>query len=125
MSQYEVKITECSKELSAKERIAIKDTANAIKLDEATTDGNHVEINVDFYAILSIHNEKSDDKDYDNYVIVDKSGEKYVTGSNSFFNSFKNIFDEMENEDEEWVLDVYRHPSKNYVGKDFITCSIS
>lgn len=124
MAQYEVKIVECSKELSAKERIAIKDVTNATKLDEATKDGNHITIDVDFYAILSVHNEKSDDKDYDNYIIVDKSGEKFVTGSNSFFNSFKNIYDEMIDEDEEWSLDVYTRPSKNYTGKDFITCSI-
>ena len=125
MSMYEVKITECSKELTAKERIAIKDTTNAIKLDEATKGGNHVTINVDYYAILSVHNEKSEDVDYDNYIIVDTTGEKYVTGSNSFFNSFKNIYDEMAGEDEDWALDVYTMPSKNYSGKEFITCSIS
>lgn len=123
MTGYEVKIVETSKELTAKERIQLKDTTDAIKLDKATQSGD-VEIDVDYYAELSIHNERADDKDYANYVIVVKSGEKYVTGSPSFWSSFKNIFEEMKEETEPWKLKVYRMPSKNREGKDFITCSI-
>lgn len=123
MTGYEVKIVETSKELSAKERIQLKDTTDAIKLDRATQ-ADSVEIDVDYYAELSIHNEKSEDKDYASYVIVDKSGERYVTGSPSFWTSFMNIFNEMANETEPWTLKVYRMPSKNREGKDFITCSI-
>lgn len=123
MTGYEVKIVETSKELSAKERIQLKDTTDAIKLDKATK-ADSVEIDVDYYAELSIHNEKAEDKDYANYVIVDKSGERYVTGSQSFWSSFMNIFNEMANETEPWTLKVYRMPSKNREGKDFITCSI-
>lgn len=123
MTGYEVTIVETSKELSAKERIQLKDTTNAVKLDKATQ-VEAVEIDVDYYAVLSIHNEKAEDKDYANYVIVDKSGERYVTGSPSFWSSFMNIFDEMENETDPWKLKVYRMPSKNREGKDFITCSI-
>lgn len=123
MTGYEVKIVETSKELSAKERIKLKDTTDAVKLDKATQ-VEAVEIDVDYYAELSIHNEKAEDKDYANYVIVDKSGERYVTGSPSFWTAFMNIFNEMANETEPWTLKVYRMPSKNREGKDFITCSI-
>lgn len=123
MTGYEVKIVETSKELSAKERIQLKDTTDAIKLDKATQCSD-VEIDVDYYAELSVHNEKTDDKDYANYVIVDKSGGRYVTGSPSFWSSFKNIFEEMKEETEPWKLKAYRMPSKNREGKDFITCSI-
>ena len=48
----------------------------------------------------------------------------YVTGSESFWNSFRDIYDEMENESDEWSLKLYRLPSKNRQGKDFLTCSI-
>lgn len=123
MTGYEVKIVETSKELSAKERIQLKDTTDAIKLDKATQ-VDSVEIDVDYYAELSIHNDKADDKDYANYVIVDKSGTRYVTGSPSFWSAFRNIFDEMATESDPWKLKVYRMPSKNREGKDFITCSI-
>ena len=123
MNGYSVKIKEVSKELSAKERIALKDTTNAVKLDVATQEGS-VSIIPVMWAILAIHNEKSANPDYDNYIIVGEDGTKYVTGSASFWSSFKDIFDEMEGETEEWGIRVYRSPSKNYQGKDFITCSI-
>ena len=123
MNGYSVSIKESSRELTAKQRIALKDTTNAVKLDEATQ-VEPVIINVDMYAILAIHNEKSENPDYDNYIVVDKNGTKYVTGSASFWSSFMDIFTEMEGEDEAWTLKVYRVPSKNYKGKDFITCSI-
>ena len=123
MNGYSVSIKESSRELTAKQRIALKDTTAAVKLDEATQ-VEPVIINVDMYAILAIHNEKSENTDYDNYIVVDKNGTKYVTGSASFWDSFMDIFTEMEGEDEAWTLKVYRVPSKNYKGKDFITCSI-
>lgn len=123
MEGYSVKIAETSKELSAKERIRIKDTTDAIKLDEATQAGAVV-INPVTYAVLDVHNEKSDNVDYKIYIVVDKDGTKYVTGSESFWSSFMNIYEEMDGEQEEWGIKVYRAPSKNYKGKDFITCSI-
>lgn len=123
MNGYSVSIKETSRNLSAKERIAIKDTTSAVKLDEATQ-VESVTINPDMFAVLSIHNDKSDNPDYENYIVVDKDGRKFVTGSQSFWTSFMDIWTEMENEDEDWSVLVYRHPSKNYKGKDFITCSI-
>ena len=123
MNGYSVSIKESSRELTAKQRIALKDMTGALRLDEATQ-VEPVIINVVMYAILAIHNEKSENPDYVNYIVVDKNGTKYVTGSASFWSSFMDIFTEMEGEDEAWTLKVYRVPSKNYKGKDFITCSI-
>lgn len=123
MIGYNVTIKESNKELTAKERISLKDTTSAIKLDEATQIED-VLIFPDMYCVLGIHNEKSDNKDYEVYVLQDRSGQKYVTGSSSFWNSFMNIYEEMEGETEEWGIRVYRSPSKNYKGKDFITCAI-
>ena len=123
MTGFSVTIRETSREISAKERVKLKDTTNAVKLDTATQEGKVV-IKPDMYAILDIHNENGDDKDYVNYVVLDVNGTKYVTGSQSFWNSFMDIYTEMQNETEEWWLEVYRMPSKNRPGKDFITCSI-
>ena len=58
------------------------------------------------------------------YVIIDKNGDKYVTGSLSFWNSFMDIYTEMLGEDEEWSIKAYKLDSKNYKGKKFLTCSI-
>lgn len=123
MNGYSVEIAETNKELTAKERIRLKDTSDAIKLDEATKEGEII-ITPASYAVLQIHNEKSENKDYNVYLIEDVDGTKYVTGSESFFTSFMDIFSEMEGETEEWQVKAYRLPSKNYKGKEFLTCSI-
>lgn len=124
MNGYSVEIKESSRELSAKEKIKMKDTSDAIKLDEATKE-EAIILKPIGYAILSIHNEKSDNKDYFNYLIEDANGTKFVTGSESFWSSFMNIWDEMCGENEEdWEIKCYRLPSKNYKGKEFLTCSI-
>lgn len=121
---YTVKVAETSKELTAKEKVQIKDTTDCKHLDSETSENGAIIINPAWYAILDIHNDKSQDKDYKNYVIVDKDGTRYVTGSNSFMSSFLNIFSEMADSDEDWSLKVYRVPSKNRQGKEFITCSV-
>lgn len=124
MIGYSVKVVECTKDLTAKERVKIKDTTNAIKLDEATQGGSIV-IAYDYHAVLAIHNEKLVDPDYHQYVVVDTAGNKYVTGSESFFTAMTEIVDEMSAAGETgYELEVYRMDSKNYKGKQFITCSI-
>lgn len=123
MEGYYVKIREVSRPITAKERVMLKDTTNAISLDEVTHEAKFV-FEPDYYAILDVHNEKSEDKDYVKYIVVDKGGSKLVTGSDSFFTSFSSIMDEMTDCDEDFSIEVYRVPSKNYKGKEFITCSI-
>lgn len=121
---YEVKINSTSKELTARERVLLKDTRNAIKLDEAVSDTPLV-ITPDYYGVLDIHNEKSkEDTDFQNYIVVDKGGNKYVTGSTSFFEAFTEIVEEMDGTGEEYQIEIYKLDSKNYKGKQFITCSI-
>lgn len=126
MKNYEVKIKSTSKELTVKERVMLKDTSNAIKLDAAIKDKDtKLVIDPDFFAILNVHNEKSKDKkDFEQYIVVDKDGNKYVTGSPSFFSAFSDIVDEMEDSGEDFQIEVYKLDSKNYADKQFITCSI-
>lgn len=123
MEGFNVAIKESSKELTGKQKVMFKDTTDCVKLDTATMEGP-VTIEVDSYVVLDVHNEKSDNKDYEVYVVVAKDGTRYSTGSASFFSAFKNIVNEMMDSTEEWALKVYRLPSKNRLGKDFLTCSI-
>ena len=123
MEGYKVTIKECSRELTARERIMVKDTSNAVKLDEAANVIGGVDIPVMFYAVLNIHNEKAEDKDYENYIIISTDGVKYVTGSPSFWTAFKDIADEMA-EEGDFTVNCYKLDSKNYKGKQFLTCSI-
>lgn len=128
-NNYSVKVAESSKELTAREKLMFSDTSNASKLDDVVEIGSTVVITPVDYAVLSVHNESSENKDYEVYVIVDKSGEKYVTGSTSFWNSFYDIWDVMhdsiaDGDIEEYQIEVYKKESKNYKGKYFLTCSV-
>lgn len=119
---YSVSVEFASKELTKAELVKMKDTTNCERLDEATKNGEVV-ITPDYYAILNVHNEKANgNKDYRQYVIVDKNGISYLTGSSNMFDSFQDIATEMG--DDEYSITVYRKPSKNFKGKDFLTCSI-
>lgn len=128
-NNYSVKVAESSKELTAREKLMFSDTSNASKLDDVVEIGSTVVITPVDYAVLSVHNESSENKDYEVYVIVDKSGDKYVTGSTSFWNSFHDIWDVMhdsiaDGDIEEYQIEVYKKESKNYKGKYFLTCSV-
>lgn len=126
MEGYTAKIVFSSKVLSAREIIKLKDLSNAIGMDTVVDDGNPLQITPDFWAEINIHNEKSKDTDYKKYVVIDKNGTKYATGSESFASAFKDIANEMAEAapDEEYTIEVYRKPSKNYAGKSFLTCSL-
>lgn len=126
MEGYKVEIAHSTKELTVREKIRIKDLSNAIQLDDATQQEGNIVIDFDYYVILKVHNEFSkDDKDYNKYVIVDKSGNKFVTGSESFMTSLEEIVDEMADAGEtDFEIEVYRKDSKNYTGKQFLTCTI-
>ena len=119
---FHVTIEETSRELTAKERVALKDTSSANKLADMTKDGSVI-IDVDAYAILKVHNEHSENKDYYNYLFLDKDGNTYYSSSKPLFDSFLDIYEEMKDSDEEWKIEVYRLPSKNQSG-DFLTCKI-
>lgn len=128
-SNYSATITEASRELTARERIMYKDTQNAVSLldmaTEAIAQGSKAIItNVKDYIKINIHNDKSEDKDYMNFIIVDGNGEKYVTGSQSFVNAFMDIYEEMKNEVEPWGIQLNLLESKNYKGKHILTCSL-
>lgn len=123
---FNVTIRETSRELTHKEAVQVKDLTGAIGIDAATTkaEGHAIEVKPTGYAVLDVHNDNSKDKDYTNYLIFTDSGDRFVTGSESFWNSFISIFNEMKDSDEEWALRIYRMPSKNRTGKEFITCSL-
>lgn len=128
-SNYSATIVEASRELTAKERVMFKDTQNAKSLldmaEEALGQGAKAIIdNIVDYIIIDVHNEKSDDVDYKNYLIIDGAGNKYVTGSSSFWNSFMDIYKEMATESEPWGIELNLLESKNYKGKHILTCSL-
>lgn len=121
---YKAEIKASSKEFTAKERIMMKDFSDAEQFDDII-DTTPLIITPESWAEIAVHNENSkNDKDYTKYVIIDKDGRKYITGSNSLWDSFMDIWGDMSGENEEWAIKVYKKKSNNYAGKCFLTCSI-
>lgn len=129
-TDYAVSITETSlKNLTARERIILKDTGDAYKLNDVVTSvGDELTIKVQDWAILEVHNEhvdKDQNTDYIKYLFICDDGTKYVTGSETFWNAFYDIYTEMQDElgDEPLEIKCYRRTSKG--SKDFLTCSLA
>ena len=128
-SNYSATILEASRELTAREKVMFKDTQNAISMNEFAEQakeqgGKAIIENVKDFVHIQIHNEKSEDKDYDNYIVVAENGDKYVTGSQAFWNAFMDIYNEMKDESAPWGIQLNLIPSKNYKGKNVLTCSL-
>ena len=122
---YSTKLVSATRELSAKERVAVKMFIGAEQLDELTKrDENGVLIDIDYVAVVEVYNEKSDNKNYNKYVYVDKNGTMYISGSETLYRTYEEIAEEMEDEEEPWAIKVIRKESTNYKGKDFLTCML-
>lgn len=121
---YSVKIAESSMELTKKQQVMYKDTSDCVKFDEnLEVGGEAILLHPIGYVILDIHNDKATPStDYQNYMIIDSDSTKYITGSETFFNTFVDIYSEMNDSVEDWGIKVYKKPSKQ--GNGFITCSV-
>ena len=116
-------IRECSMELSARDRIKIKDISSSKSLDELVTPDKTFEFTPIGLAVLDVHNENSkSDKDYVKYVFIADDGKRYNTGSETLYNNYLDILEEMG--DEVFAIECYKKPSKNYKDKYFLTCAL-
>ena len=123
---YKSEITETSiKKMNKVELTAYKDVSDCIALEECVNNSENGEFVIEpaDYVKLHVENDKSESKEYNILVIIDKSGEKYKTGSEAFERSFMDIFTELNGE-KGWAIKVFGKESKNYKGKKFLTCSV-
>ena len=124
---YKVTVTASTKELTAREKIALKNFGSyAIPLDQFLDEnGEKATIPVVDYITLHIENNKSENPEYDVYLIVSNDA-TYYTSSNSLHNSIVNIIEELKdaNDTDPWSIAVSKKESKNYKGKKFITCAL-
>lgn len=118
MSEFKVEVIKSSRELTAREKIQLKDTAACISLDRLSREQPDAVIGVEGYAVLAIHNERAKgDTDYEQLVVLSTDGNKYITGSNAFRTSFLDIWEEMANDPEPWGIRVIRKQSNNFAGE--------
>lgn len=121
MRNYKSVVSYGTRELTAKERLRVKDANNSVSLDEETKEGAVI---IDFrdYFIIDVENEMADNQTYTFYVVEDVNGYLYRTGSEYFASALIDIYSELKGED--FSIKVYRKPSKKNKDKSFLTCSV-
>ena len=128
-----VKFAQTSKELTKIEKLAYQDTSDCLSIDKAVEEAvrNNMEciITPKDYVMLNIHNDNpkaGGNEDYSTLIVIDRNGQKFATGSQSFIEAFINIFETMHEDEPDPVFDirVTRKESNNYKGKYFLTCNI-
>ena len=127
-SNYKVTIEYSAKELTAKEKIQLKDITDSYSLDSLTQESENksVIIIVSNVVVLNVHNEKAENTNYSKLVIIDNEGNKFTSSSNSLTEKVCDIIDDLKDIDytDDITLKIYRKDSKNFKGKQFLTCSL-
>lgn len=132
MNGYKAVVKESVKGLTAREKIAIKALNDVTELNDLVTPEQAIMINIDNVVIVQVHNEKSDNQDYNKYVYIDKDGTKYVSGSEPLYTTVKDILSDIEdaiadgemNETEDITIKVMKKESANYKGQMFLTAEL-
>ena len=120
--QVKTTLTYANCELSAREKIKMKDISDSRPISELQTGDV---ITVDVWGLVQVHNENLDEADYQNLIIKTPQGEKYHTSSNSFFLSLDDIQSELDAAGESGAFDIriVKKQSKNNSGQ-FLTCAL-
>lgn len=122
---YSATVVESNKELTAKQRIMLKDISAARNINDILKEVPELILDIDLIAAIDVHNEQAkDNEDYTVYSMIDVEGERYQTSSESFYQQYMDIFNEMQGSEESWQIKVYKQQSANDATKSFITCTI-
>ena len=126
-TDYNAKVTYSNKELTAREKIAFKDFESAIKLNDIIKD-DALTLSISNVVKVEVHNEHSkQNTDYNVFIVVTSDGKTYRTGSESFYESYCDIIEELAEagEDVSTVdFKLYKVKSNNFDG-DFIKCALA
>lgn len=127
-TDYTAKVTYSNKELTAREKIAYKDFEGCTKLNDIVKQGESLTLDIANVIRVDVHNEHSkQNTDYSVYVVVTADGNKYRTGSASFFESYCDIIDELNEAGEDTTtvkFNIFKVASNNFDG-DFIKASLA
>lgn len=132
MNGYKAVVKESVKGLTAREKIAIKALNDVTELNDLVTPEQAIMINIDNVVTVQVHNEKSDNQDYNKYVYIDKDGTKYVSGSEPLYTTVKDILSDIEDaiadgemdDTEDITIKVMKKESANYKGQMFLTAEL-
>lgn len=104
-------------ELPVKDEIRVKDFTSFSQVEELVKSG--AEFKPEWLAVLSVHNEKSENTDYSVFVFRTDEGETFYTSSESLLESLMDIIelkDRLNGSGESWAVVINEFKSKNNTG---------
>lgn len=129
---YTSKIIFSSFEMTAIEKISYRETTGCKGVaDIVKSDGDKLDIHLAGYYHVKVHNEKAkDNTDYTVLVMLDASGERYASGSESLMTSLDDIMDLITDSKADGsiaadfipTITIIARASKNYKDKIFLDC---
>lgn len=123
---YSAEVAQASRQLTAAQKLAYEDTSDMRSLNEVSAD--MIIEGIVNWAWVKIHNDRLEENpDYDVFVIDTESGEQFYTSSPSFREAFTHIWEVVGsdwNNEEPMKIDIKlkRIPSRNYKGKEILSC---
>lgn len=126
-SEYNVSIVADSGNLSKKDLLNLKGRLHENKLEMIMRDvDTSVIITPRGYAKLHITNMNAKPghaTEFEVLVVVADEG-NFSTGSQTFAETFIDIYNAMKDETEPWAIGIDKIPSNNYTGKYFYSCHV-
>lgn len=118
-TEYSVKIDSVYgiDELPVKDEIRVKDFTSFPQVEELVKSG--AEFKPEWLAVLTVHNEKSENTDYSVFVFRTDEGEMFYTSSESLAESLVDIIslkDRLNTAEAEWGVVIREFKSKNNTG---------
>lgn len=125
--RYSTQVKESS-ELTKREVIKLSTIKDTVGLDDVTKDGAF-DLQYKGYVLFAVHNAAAEQTDYEKLLILDEGGTVYSTSSSSFIAAFSDLMNmvaelKADGDTEPVVIHCTRHESKNYKGKQFLSCSL-
>lgn len=122
---FKEEILRATRDFTKKEMLMMKDTKALIKLDnELKPNGDPIIIKYPFdYVIKHVWDDKENGKDFESILLL-ADGKIYTSSSRALINRVEDLLNEMKDEEDEWGIQIYKAPSKQFEGRYYITCSL-
>lgn len=132
---YDVTVVASSFEkLRGRDRLRYTNFSTMLQMDDIVNeDGTKVPLDITGYVKAHVHNGQIEESDYDKLVLIGKDGDLFVTGSDSFTDSFIEIFEALTDDfvddgipvnERVYPIIAYKRPSNNIKGKTFLCCGV-
>lgn len=122
MKAYKAEVIDSHKELTARERIQMKEFSDSIRVTDLIANSEYPVITVCGYAAVHVTNDAAEDpkeRDYTKYQFIDSDGIKYSTSSASLYEAVTDIYNELEGQDV--TVRFCSKQSRNFKGGEFLT----